>query len=146
MEKQQNHQGEPVVVQYDRHGCSPDTTYSESVKVSIHVLKLHHDCLEGHTTIRGRRSRGGRNSRSCRISRLRPWLLLSKLGLAPPNRSYANGTHNSVVRRIRNRDRKMAKDPHDSRRKNELIMGHHILININDGSDEVRREVNRKII
>jgi len=68
------------------------------------------------------------------------------LGLASLNKSYADGTHNSVIRRIKNRDRKMEKDPHDSRRKNELITGCCILININDGSDEVRGVVNRKIL
>ena len=40
----------------------------------------------------------------------------------------------------------MAKNSHDSRRKNEFIMGRRILININDGSDEVSGEVNRKIL
>ena len=34
----------------------------QSVKVSIHTLKLRHDSLEGHITNRGRRSRGGRNN------------------------------------------------------------------------------------
>ena len=110
---------------------------TESVKASIHVLKLRHDDLKSHTTTRGRRSRGGRNSRSCRISHLHSWPLRSKLGLALPNRSCVDGTHNGEVGRIRNRDRKMAKDPRDSRRKDELIIGRHILININDGSDEV---------
>ena len=79
---------------------------SESVKASIHALKLCHDSLDGHTTIQGRRSEGGRNSRSCRISWLYPWPLRSKLGLAPPNKSYVDGTHNGVIRRIRNKDRK----------------------------------------
>ena len=119
---------------------------TKSVKVSIHALKLCCDGLKSHTTIRGRRSDGGRNSRSCRISRLYSWPFRSKLGLASLNRSCADGTHDSVIRRIRNRDRKMAKDPHDSRRKNELITGRCILININDGSDEVRGIVNRKIL
>ena len=119
---------------------------TESVKVSIHALKLPHDGLKSHITTRGRRSGGGRNSRSCRINRLRPWLLRKKLGLAPPNRSCTDSTYNGEVGRIRNRDRKMAKNSHDSRRKNELIMGRRILININDGSDEVNGEVNRKIL
>ena len=35
----------------------------------------------------------------------------------------------------------MAKDPHDSRRKDKLITGHRILIDIKDRSDEVRGEV-----
>ena len=114
--------------------------------MSIHALKLPHDGLKSHTTTRGRRSGGGRNSRSCRINRLRPWPLQKKLGLVLRNRSCAYGTYNGEVGRIRNRDRKMAKNSHDSRRKNELIMGRLILININDGSDEVSGEVNRKIL
>ena len=48
------------------------------------------------------------------ISRLHPWLLWSKLGLAPPNGTDADGTHSGEVRRIRNRDGKVAKDPRDS--------------------------------
>ena len=35
----------------------------------------------------------------------------------------------------------MSKDSHDSRRKDELITCSHILIDINDRSDEVRGEV-----
>ena len=119
---------------------------TESVKASIHALKLHHDGLKSHSTTQQRRSRGGRNSKSCRISRLRPWSLQSKLGLTPPNRSYTNGTYNSEVRRIRNRDIKMAKTPHDSRRKNELITGRCILIDINEGSNKVNGEVYIKIL
>ena len=70
---------------------------TESIKASIHALKLRHDGLKSHTTIWGRRSRGGRNSRNCTISCLRPWLLRSKLGLTPPNRSCTNGTYNGEV-------------------------------------------------
>ena len=40
----------------------------------------------------------------------------------------------------------MAKEPHDSKRKNELIMGHRILINIYKGEYKIRREINRKIL
>ena len=87
---------------------------SESVKVSIYALKLHHDILEGHTTSRGRRSRGGRNNRSYRTRRLHTWLLRSKIGLALPNRIDIYGTNGGVVRRVRNEDEKMAKDPCDS--------------------------------
>ena len=82
---------------------------TKSVKTSIHALKLHHDGLKSHTTIRGRRSRGGRNSKSCKISRFRSRPLRSKLGLTPPNKSCANGTHNGVIRRIKNRDGKWRK-------------------------------------
>ena len=119
---------------------------TKSVKASIYTLKLRHDGLKSHTITRGRRSGSERNSRSCRISRLHPWPLRSKLGLVLPNRSYVDGTHNYVIRRIRNRDGKMAKDLCDSRRKDELFTGRRTLININDGSDEVSGEVNRKIL
>ena len=40
----------------------------------------------------------------------------------------------------------MAKEPHDSKRKNELIMGHRILIDIYKGEYKIRREINRKIL
>ena len=39
----------------------------------------------------------------------------------------------------------MAKDPRDSQRKDELITGRRILIEIKDRSDEVRKEVYRKV-
>jgi len=48
------------------------------------------------------------------ICRLRPWPLWSELGLAQPNRTNADGTHGGEIRRIRNGDGKMAKDPRDS--------------------------------
>ena len=40
----------------------------------------------------------------------------------------------------------MAKDPCDSRRKNELITGRRILIYIKDRDDEVEGEVDGKIL
>ena len=40
----------------------------------------------------------------------------------------------------------MVKEPRDSRRKNELIMGRRIPIDIYKGEYEVRRKVNRKIL
>ena len=86
----------------------------ESVKVSIHALKLHHDNSEGHTTSRGRRSRGRRNSRRCRTGSIHTWPLRSKLGLTSPNKSGIYGTHGGVKRRSRNGDRKMVKDLRDS--------------------------------
>ena len=48
---------------------------SERVKVSIHALKLCHDGLEGHTTSRRRRSRGGKNLRVLceNIARVHKW-------------------------------------------------------------------------
>ena len=40
----------------------------------------------------------------------------------------------------------MAKDPHDSRRKDELIMGRCILIDIKDRSDEVSGKVYNEVL
>ena len=88
---------------------------SECIKVSIHALKLHHDCLESHNTSRRRRrSGGGWNGGGERICRLGLWPLRSKLSLALSNKHRFNGTHDSVERRIRNRDRRMAKHPCDT--------------------------------
>ena len=86
------------------------------------------------------------NSKSCKTSSLHTWLLWLKLGLTPLNRTNVNGIHGGEVGRIRNGDGKMAKDSRDSRRKNELITGRYILIDIKDRSDEVRGEVNSKIL
>ena len=121
------------------------TALNESVKASIHALKLHHNGLESHTT-RRRRSRGGRNGGGWRIRPLGPWPFRSKLGLALPSKSYTDGTHDSIERRIRSKDRKMVKDPHDSRRKNELITGRHIPIDIYDRDNEMSGEVNREVL
>ena len=111
----------------------------EKVKASIHVLKLCHDSLQGHTTnCRGRRSWGRRNSKSCRINHLRSWQLQSNLGLTPLTRIDINGTHGDEIRRVKNGDGEVAKDPCDSWRKDELITGRHILIHIKDRCDEVR--------
>ena len=132
--------------------CTSDTgvhltlLISEKVKASIHVLKLCHDGLQGHTSYRSRRSRGRRNSRNCKIGRLHSWPLRSKLGLAQPNKISVDGTYDGEVRRISNGDREVAKDLHDSRRKDKLITGCRILIHIEDKYDEVIREVNRDIL
>ena len=40
----------------------------------------------------------------------------------------------------------MVEEPHDSKRKNELIIGRRILIDIYKGEYKVRKEVNRKIL
>ena len=69
-----------------------------------------------------------------------------KAGLAPSNRIDVDGTNGGEVGRIRNGDGKMAKDPCDSRRKDEFITSHRILIDIKDRSDEVRGEVYEKIL
>ena len=110
------------------------------------MLKLRHDGLQGHITSRGRRSRSGRNSRSCRTNRLHTRPLWSKLSLTLSNKTSVNDTHSGVVRRNRNGDGKVAKDPCDSQRKYELIIGRCILIDIEDKSDEVRGEVKREIL
>ena len=114
---------------------------TESVKASINALKLCHDRLKSHTTTRRRKREGGRNGRGWRIRCLRQQLLRSKLGLASPNRSCANGTHDSIERRIKKRDGKMSKDPRDSRRKNKLIMGRRIPIDIYERKNDMRRKV-----
>ena len=115
---------------------------TESVKASIHVLKLCHDRLEGHTTY-GRRRCGGRGSgRGWRSCRLGPWPLRLKLGLAPSNGRAADGTHDREVSRLMIGDRCMVNDPLDSRRKNKLIMGRCIFIDIYKGEYEMRGKVN----
>ena len=40
----------------------------------------------------------------------------------------------------------MAKDPRDSQRKNELIMGRRIPIDIYKGQNEVRKEIKRNFL
>ena len=40
----------------------------------------------------------------------------------------------------------MVNDPRDSRKKDKLIMGHHILIDIYMGEKEVRRKVYSKVL
>ena len=67
-----------------------------------------------------------------------------KLCLTPSVGSGIYDTHDREMRGRRIRDRKMAKDPHDSRRKNELVTGRHILIDIYEGYGEVRGKINRK--
>ena len=76
---------------------------SESIKMSIYALKLHHDYLKSHTTHRRRRSGGGRNGRGWRIRHLGRRPLRSKLGLASPNRRCTNGIYDSVERRMMRR-------------------------------------------
>ena len=119
-----------------------------TTKVSLHLLKLHHDGLESHTNnCRGRRSWGkGWNSRSYRIGCLHSWPLRSKLSLTPSNRTNVDGTHNGEKRRERDGNVKMCEDTHDSRKEGELIMCSSVLIHIYDRCDEVRGKVNEKIL
>ena len=72
-----------------------------------------------------------------------PW---SQLCRALLNISCIYGTHICEVGRLGIEDGKMEKEPRDSRRKNELITGHHILIDIYKGGYEVRKEVYRDIL
>ena len=74
---------------------------TKCVKASIHGHKLCHDDLESHYL-------GSRSPQS-------------NLGLAPSHGSSVYGTYNHKIRRFGIGDRKMAKKPHDSRRKNELM-------------------------
>ena len=81
-----------------------------------------------------------------RNRRLDPWPLRSKLCLTLLNRCRTNGTHGDEMSRIEIRNRGMANDPRDSKRKDKLIMGHRILIDIYKEEYEVRKEINRKIL
>ena len=119
---------------------------TESVKVSIHMLKLHHDRIKSHTTRKRRGSGGGWSSRSRRSRRLGLRPPRAKLSITPSNGSNVNGTHD--VERIRWRigDKKMVKNSRDSWERDEFIMGRYIPIDIYEGKDKVRREVNRKIL
>ena len=115
-----------------------------TTKISMHPLKLLHDGIESDTSYERRRSEGrGWNNKSYRIGHLYLWPLQLKLSLTPPDRTNADGTHDGEKRRERNINKEMLKDPHDSRRKDELIMGHRILIDIKDRSDEVDRKSTR---
>ena len=53
-----------------------------------------------------------------------------KLGLAPPNRTSADGTYGGEERRVRNGDMKVCEDMCNSRRKDELITCSRIQIHI----------------
>ena len=103
------------------------------VKASIHARKLCHDGLKCHFTHRRRRSGCGWSGRSWRSHYLCPGLPQSELCLASSNSSCIYGTHNREVRRLGKGDRKMAKDLCDNWRKNELITGHRIPIDIYKG-------------
>ena len=119
---------------------------SESIKGSIHALKLCHDGLESHTTTWRGRSGGGWSRTGWRSRYLGPWPLQSKLGLAPSNEHHANGTHDGEMRRLGIRNRGMTNDPRDGRRTDKLIIGHRILIDIYKGEYEMRGKVNGKVL
>ena len=66
---------------------------TESVKASIHVLKLSHDGLKSHTTRGRKRSGGGWSGRGWRSRRLGSWPLQLKLCLTLSNGRAINCTH-----------------------------------------------------
>ena len=70
----------------------------------------------------------------------------SKLCCTSSNGSCIDGSYEGEVGRLEIEDRKMVKELHDRRKKNEHITSRHILIDIYKGEYEVRREVNRKIL
>ena len=63
---------------------------------------------------------------------------------AGSNRRAVNGTHDDEVSRLRIGHKGMANDPHDSKRKNKLIMDYHILIDIYEEEYEVKGKFNGK--
>ena len=62
------------------------------------------------------------------------------------DRTSIDGSHDGEKRRERNRNGEVLKDPRDSRRKDEPIMGSSVLIHIYDRCDEVRGKVDGKIL
>ena len=105
----------------------------ECVKASIHAHKLCHGGLKCHYNRRRRRCRGVWSNGSWRSHQLCSRPPQSELCLAPFDGSYIYGTYYEKMRRLRKGDRKMAKDPLDSQRKNELITGRCIPIDIYKG-------------
>ena len=114
--------------------------------ITLIITGLCHDGLKCHSTHRGKGSGEGwswRSRRSCDLG-LRPHR--AKLSITPLNSSCVNGTHDEEVIKWRIRGRKIAKNPRDSWRKDEFIMGRRIPIEIYKGKDKVRRKINRKIL
>ena len=103
---------------------------TENVKVSIHVHKLCHDVLKSHPTRRRRWSKGGWSWRSQRNRRPGLCPPQSKFHLALFNSSSVYSTHDRKVVWLSIEERKVANDLHDSRRKNELIIGCRIPIDM----------------
>ena len=107
------------------------------------MLKLRHNRFKSHTTTR-RRGRSGMGWRSHHLSL---WPFRSKLGgLTPSNRRHTDGTHDGEMNRLEIGDRGMANDPRDSKRKDKLITGCCILINIYKGKNEMRGKIYSKIL
>ena len=118
----------------------------ESVKASIHVLKLCHNGHESHTTHGGRRCERGWIEMGWKSCHFGLWPFRLKLGLALSNGHRANGIHNGEMRRLRRRNKGVANDPHDCKREDKLITGCCVSINIDERENEVRREVYGKIL
>ena len=72
------------------------------------------------------------------------WPFWLKLGLTLSNGRATNGTHDGEVSRLRIGHKVMANDPHDSKRKNKLITGCCILIDVHKEEYEVRGKVSGK--
>ena len=68
------------------------------------------------------------------------------MGLTPSDGRAANRTHDGEMSRLRIGHRGMVNDPRDSKRKDKLIMGRRILIDIYKGEYEVRDKVNGKVL
>ena len=62
------------------------------------------------------------------------------------NGHRASGTHDGEMRRLKIRNRGVANDPRDSKRKDKLITGRRVSIDIEERENEVRREVYGKIL
>ena len=62
------------------------------------------------------------------------------------NRRRANGIYDDEVRRLRIRDRRMANDPRDGRRKDKLITSCRISIDIYKGENEMRGKIYSKVL
>ena len=60
--------------------------------------------------------------------------------------NHADGTYDGEVRRLGIRDRGVANDPCDSRRKDKLITGRRISINIHERENEMREKVYSKVL
>ena len=62
------------------------------------------------------------------------------------NGHRASGTHDGEMRRLKIRNRGVANDPRDSKRKDKLITGRRVSIDIEERENEVRRAVYGKIL
>ena len=68
------------------------------------------------------------------------------MGLTPLNKRRTDGAHDNEMSRLGIGDRGMANDLRDSRRKDELITGCRILIDIYKGENEIRGKVYSKVL